>query len=159
MQVLSNELKAVAVLADISEEGSSITRDQCMAVEHFHYRCARKRDTKGHTYASCEPVELSFDVRINAADQAKPFYQHLTSGDDDTVLSFLFNATFSATKRLATYEQAMAVNGFIVDVQEIYHSASPIDDSEEQIILRARMLVRSIIYVEDDNQRTLQFVE
>ena len=100
MQLLSNELKAVAVMADIAEDGNSITRDQCMTVEQFQYRCERKRDSYGHTYGANEPVELTFCVRINAADQAQPFYRQLTEEDFDT-LSFLFNATFSDTKRLS----------------------------------------------------------
>ncbi|MBO4249759.1 MAG: hypothetical protein J5884_00730 [Paludibacteraceae bacterium] len=157
MQLLSNELKAVAVMADISENGATVTRDQCMTVEHFDYRCARKRDRDGRTYASSEPVELAFSVRINGEDQAKPFYRQLCSGDEYGVLSFLFNTTFQATGRLDSYEQALAVEGFVVDVQEDFHSAQT-ETNEGQIILRARMLVRSIIYVGQNNNKILCFI-
>ena len=158
MQLLSNELKAVAVMADMSENGATVTRDQCMTVEHFNYRCARKRDRDGRTYESSEPVELTFQVRINGEDQAKPFYRQLCSGDEYGVLSFLFNTTFQSTGRLASYEQAMAVEGFVVDVQEDFHSAALAETNEGQIALRARMLVRSIIYVGQNSNKTLCFI-
>ena len=157
MQSLSNELKAVAVMVDIAEEGGSITRDQCMTVEHFQYRCERKRDKSGHTYGANQPVELRFSVRINATDQAQPFYRQLTNEEHET-LSFLFNATFSDTKRLSGYDEAMAVEGFIVDVQEDFHSAALLQSNEEQITLRARMQVHSIIYIGQDDKKTLCFI-
>ena len=157
MQLLSNELKAVAVMADIAEDGNSITRDQCMTVEQFQYRCERLRDNSGHTYGANQPVELLFSVRINSADQAQPFYQQLTDEEQDTV-SFIFNATFSDTKRLSGYDEAMAVEGFIVDVQEDFHSAALLQPDEEQITLRARMQVRSIVYTGQDDKKTLCFI-
>ena len=157
MQSLSNELKAIAVMADISESGTTVTRDQCMTVEKFQYHCERKRDSYGHTYGASDPVELTFCVRINSADQAQPFYQQLTEEEHD-VVSFLFNATFSDTKRLSGYDEAMAIEGFIVDIQEVFHSATLSAQDEEQVLLRARMLVRSIIYVAQDDKKTLCFI-
>ena len=157
MQSLSNELKAIAVMADISESGTTVTRDQCMTVEKFQYHCERKRESYGHTYGASDPVELTFCVRINSADQAQPFYQQLTEEEHD-VVSFLFNATFSDTKRLSGYDEAMAVEGFIVDIQEVFHSAALSAQDEEQVFLRARMLVRSIIYVAQDDKKTLCFI-
>lgn len=156
MQLLSKELKAVAVMADVSEQWATVIRDQCMSVDDFRYRLARKRDRKGRTYGASEPVMLSFSVRLNSADQAEPFYQHLTD-DEYGTLSFIFNATFSDTKRLEGFDEAMAVEGYIVDVQEHFHSAA-LSGGEEQIILRARMLVRSIIYLAENDNKTLCFI-
>ena len=156
MQLLSNELKAVAVITDMTEQGVSVTRDQCMTVDHFDYRCVRKRDSVGRTYGATNPVELSFSVRINTAEQAQTLYQYIAS-DEPGVLSFLFNATFSDTKRLSGYDEAMAVEGFVVDIKEDFQSAVT-EQIEEQVILRARMHVRSIIYLRQDEQKTLCFI-
>lgn len=157
MQLLSNELKAVVVMADMSESGTTVTRDQCMSVDHFLYRCERKRDSDGHTYGANEPVELSFRVRINAAEQARPLYQQLANEEFDT-LTFIFNATFSNTKRLSGYEEAMSVEGYIVDIEDDFHSAALTSQDEEQIYLRARMQVRSISYIGQDETKTLCFI-
>lgn len=158
MQLLSNELKAVAVMADLSELGMSVTRNQCMTVDSFTYRCARKRDSDGRTYGASEPATLSFCVRINAAEQAKPLYKQLTTKEHG-FLSFIFNATFSDTKRLSGYDDAMAVEGYIVDIQECFNSAA-LSGENEQILLRAHMLVRSIIYIYggQGNDKTLCFI-
>ena len=157
MQLLSNELKAVAVMTDISESDSNITRDYCMSVEHFDYHCERKRDRDGRTYGASDPVMLCFDLRLNAADQAQPFYRQMKD-DDSGIISFLFNATFSDTKRLSGYDEAMAVEGFIVDIREDFRSAA-LEQTEEQIILRARMQVRSIVYIGQNENKQLCFIQ
>lgn len=153
---LSNELKAVAVIADMSESGITITRDQCMSVEHFGYRCVCKRDMVGRTYNANEPVMLRFSVRINAAGPAHPLYQQLTSSEP-CMLSFIFNATFSVNKRLTGYFEAMVVEGFVVDVKENFSSAASFELGEQQIILTASMLVRAINYIGQNDTKTLCF--
>ena len=153
---LSNELKAVAVIADMSEPGITITRDQCMSVEHFDYHCERKRDTVGRTYNASEPVMLRFSVRINAAGSAHPLYQQLT-GTEPCMLSFIFNATFSDTKRLTEYFEAMVAEGFVVEVKEDLCRAASSEPCEQQMILSACMLVRAINYIGQNDTKTLCF--
>lgn len=154
---LSNELKAVAVMADMSESGVTITRDQCMSVEHFDYHCERKRDKTGRTYNASEPVLLCFSVRVNAVGSAHPLYEQLTRTEAGT-MSFIFNATFSGTKRLTGYFEAMVVEGYVVDVKESLSSATLSGQSEQQIILSACMLVRSINYIGQNDTKTLCFI-
>lgn len=156
MPLFSNELKALAVLTDMSEPGASATREQCMTVDHFEYCCARKRDKRGRTYGAKEPVELRFSVRINAAEQSQPFYKSLKMFAP-CILSFLFNATFSDTKRMSDYDEALAVEGYMVDIQEDYRSTAPTNPDDEQIILRACMSVRSITYIVNGEQKQLSF--
>lgn len=157
MQVLSKELKAVAVTVDMSEPNTSITRDQCMSVDNFTYRCRRRRDSKGRTYGANEPVELCFNVRLNSADLAQPLYR-LLNDNEHGIVSFVFNATFSETKRMNGYDEAMAVEGFIVDIQEEYRGAISASE-EEQIILSARMMVRAITYLAQNDNKTLRFIQ
>lgn len=153
------ELKAIVVMANLLEEGVAITRDQCMSVEHFDYRCARKRDAKGRTYRASEPAILNFSVRINSAEQAQPFYKQLTDSGR-CPLSFIFNATFANTsKRLTDYDDALVVDGYVVDVQEDFQSSPMIEQREQQILFRARMLVRSIIYKGRNDNYSLCFIQ
>lgn len=158
MQLRVNELKALVVIADLSESEKNITSEQCMSVQHFDYHCARKRDQKGRTYQAAEPTMLCFSVRINAADQAKPFYSQMMS-QDAGIVSFIFNASFNDTHRLQKYDDAMVVNGFVVDVQEDFCSAAATEQNEEQIILRARMQVCSITYMGETDNKVLSFVQ
>lgn len=153
-----NELKAIVVMNNLLEASGSITRDQCMSVEHFDYHFAHKRDEKGHTYKASEPAMLNFSVRLNSVEQAKPFYKQLTVIEYGP-LSFLFNAAFSDTRHLTDYDDAMVVDGFIVDVQEDFSSTALTAQSEEQIILRARMLVRSVTYIGRNENKKLCFIQ
>ena len=159
MQLQVKELKAVAVIADLSEAGSSVTSDQCMTVEHFDYQCARKRDSRGVTYGASMPSDLHFTVRINNADQTKPVYQQLMETENNPI-TFIFNATFSDNKRLSAYDDAMVIEGFVIEVAEAFQSAALDAQKEEQILLRARMQVRSLTYIgQDNNTKQLAFVQ
>lgn len=158
MPLKMNELKAVVVMADLREEGKSITRDKCMSVEHFDYRLEHKRDYDGRTYTGNESAMLRFSVRINGAEQAKPFYEQMTS-QENIPLTFIFNAFYSDTKHLMDYDDAMVVDGYVVDIQEEFRSAILNDPNEEQIILHARVLTRSITYIGQENNKTIYIVQ
>lgn len=158
MQYRVNELKAVAVTADMLESGQNIMRSQCMTVEHFDYSGSRKRDRNGRTYEASEPAMLHFSVRVNAADQPQAFYQQLATSAHGAI-SFLFNATYSETGRLTGYDDAMVVEGFIVELHEDFHSAGNADAIEEQMILRACVQVRAITYIRSNENKTLYFVK
>lgn len=153
------ELKAIAVMADLQEQGIVITRDRCMSVEHFDYRCERKRDAKGRTYRANEPAILNFCVRINSTGQAQPFYKQLTD-NGRCPMSFIFNASFdNGSRRLTDYDDGLVVDGYVVDVEEDFQSAASTDQSEQQITLRARMLVGSITYMGRNDNYSLCFIQ
>lgn len=158
MQLQVHELKAVAVMANLVESEKSITRDQCIAVGHLDYQCVRRRDGKGHTYGSSDPSMLTFTMRINHAEQAQLFYEQLTVNEHDP-LSFIFNATFADNQQLSGYDDAMVVEGYVVEVEELFHSAAMTEGEEEQILLRVRMQVHSITYIGRDDNKTLYFVQ
>lgn len=69
-KILSNELKAVVVLEDLTENPANILKDKCLTVQKFDYDCVRKRTQKGGVYGAINPVILSFTVRVN--DQLQP---------------------------------------------------------------------------------------
>lgn len=156
---MSNELKAIVVMADLREEADSITRDRCISVEHFDYCCSRNRDEKGYTYHASIPAMLNFSVRVNAADQVKQFYKKITSNTPGAI-SFLFNASFSDAKHLTDYADAMVAEGFVIDVQEDFRSAALFGQDDQQIIARVRMQVHSITYMlSNAGTKTLAFVQ
>lgn len=149
---MSNALTAMVVMKDMtnylsSVSSSGIKKSDCRLALHFDYRCARKRDAKGHTYEASEPFMLSFSVQVTGTEQAKPFYQLLTS-DENSPLSFLFDATFP-NESLSSYGSAMVVNGYMVDVQEDFSS-----QDQTQMILHARMIVHSITYIKESDTKT-----
>ena len=159
MHLQANELKAVAVMADMTESEKNITQDKCMSVKHFDYRCSRRRDSKGRTCHANQPAWLNFSVAVNSAEQTRPFYEQMTD-QKRSPITFLFNAVFSDTKRLADYYDAMVVEGWVVDVQEQFCSvAQSANAEEEQIIVRACMQVQSILYIDKNGSKKLEFLQ
>lgn len=158
MSLKATELKAIVVMADLQEQDRAITSDQCMSVGHFDYACFRNRDGKGRTYHDSAPAMLNFVVRFNAIAKAKQFYQLIQNNDPGT-LSFLFNATFSSDRYLDDYAGAMVVKGFIVDIQEDFHSKVSSVQEDKQMIARVRMQIHSIFYKSGNTTKELSFVQ
>ena len=68
--------------------------------------------------------------------------------------SFLFNATFNASRRLSECQDAMVVTGYVVDVEETYESALSEDGEAEQMLINAKILMSNIKYL--GRERNLQ---
>lgn len=158
MQSQTYELKAVVVVGDILETGGSVTQDKCMTVQRFNYTCQRKRDDTGKAYGPMDPVFLNFTIRVNSSEQAKPFYQNMVSTTHYPV-SFLFNASFNATLRLADYADAMVVDGYVIDVKDNFNSGTPGTSETEQISLDVQVQVRSITYLGRGNNKVMTFIK
>lgn len=156
MPRLSNELKAAVLLEDIRDTGKTALQDKCITVQHFNYSSLRKRDYTGTAYGPSEPVILDFAIRVNTSAQAKPFYNYLIS-EEHFSLSFIFNAVFSHMKRLSDYDDAMVINGYIIELEEDYQG-SALGKNNEQISLNIRMLVRNITYIGKESNKTITFI-
>jgi hypothetical protein len=156
MPRLSNELKAVVVTEDILETGMSATQDKCMTVQHFSYNSRRKRDYTGAAYGLSDPVLLDFAIRVNSPAHSKPFYSHLADGHNFS-LSFVFNAVFSPLKRIADYDDAMVVNGYVVNIIEDFRASAQASD-DQQMSLYVKMLVRNITYLGKESNKTITFI-
>lgn len=144
--VLSNELKAMLVLEDISEQGVSVWHGNCFTIQHFSYECRRERDGDGFPYGATLPSTLEFTVKVSAGDSGKHFFKRM--GSDETFpYSFLFNATFSANGRLSDCEDAMVATGYLTDVEESYGAVSLSDGSQEQMLIHVKLLLSNLAYL------------
>lgn len=156
MPRLSNELKAVILTEDILEMEMNTTQDKCMTVQRFNYNSRRKRDYTGATYGLSDPVLLDFSIRVNSPAHTKPFYSHLADGNNFS-LSFIFNAVFNPLRRLTEYDDAMVVNGYVVNISEDFQG-SMLGSDDEQISLKVSILVRNITYLGKDLNKTITFI-
>lgn len=156
MPRLSNELKAVVTVEDILEMGMSTTQDKCMTVQRFNYNSQRKRDYSGAAYGLSDPVLLNFTIRVNSTAHTKPFYSHLADGDNFS-LSFIFNAVFNSMKRITEYDDAMVVNGYVVNITEEFQGTTTTSD-DKRISLYVTILVRNITYLGKESNKTITFI-
>ena len=135
--LLSNELKALLVLEDITEGGVSVWQNNCFTVQHFSYACERKRNAAGIPFGPTQPSYLYFTVRISSDESAKEFLERLASRDPYPY-SFLFNASFSDKRRLAQCEDALVARAYLTDVEESF---------EEQMLIKGKLLLCNLSYL------------
>lgn len=153
----SNELKAVVVTENFLDNPMSVMKEHCLTIQHFDYTCEHKRNASYEVYGPTEPVILKFTVRVNSPAHARVFYRNLVAnGYYD--YSFLFNATFNNNQRLASCEDGMVVNGYVVSVEENYSAGKNTNGQDEQIQLDVTLLCRSVVYLGREEQNNYKSV-
>ncbi len=143
--VFSNQLKALLVTADMTEQGVNIWQTNCFTVQHFSYFCNRARNLDGKPYGPTVPAYLDFTVRISAGDSCRIFYERLLVRTAFP-FSFLFNASFNEMRKLSACDDALVARGYLIDVQETFETLKTEDGSQEQMLLHGRLLLSNISY-------------
>ena len=147
--VFSNQIKALLITEDISEQGVSVWQSNCYTVQQFAYECCRKRNASGTPYGPTTPSYLDFSVRIASLDCGKVFFERMNASRSFPY-SFLFNASFNDVHRLSEYEDAMVATGYIINLEEAYDR--PFEDGAQgQMLLKGRLLLCNIAYLGRDN--------
>lgn len=147
----SDHLKAVLYPYNLQDVEENLEKRLCQTIQHFSYKCQRSRNDAGIPYGNTTPTELQFTVKLDTPDDCKVFYQRMQQNElfDYT---FLFNATFDQRDRLKSYDDAMIVRGFVVDVKEDYDAMVNEDGSVQQILIQVTLLLSSITYVSKDDK-------
>ena len=145
-RLYSNELKALLVVDDITEQGVSVMQENCFTVQHFSYACSRRRNQAGVPYGPTVPSYLDFTVKVTSDNNGKVFMDRMRQ-NKTFPYSFLFNARFNDMRYLSEYEDAMVATGYIVDVEESYDNTPREKGSSDQILIRARLLLSNITYL------------
>ena len=146
----SDHLKAVLYPENLMEVEENLEKRLCQTIQHFSYKCQRSRNDAGIPYGNTIPTELQFTVKLETPDDSKVFYQRMQQNElfDHT---FLFNATFDQRDRLKSYDDAMIVRGFVVDVKEDYDATVTNNGTVQQILVQVNLLLSSITYVGKEN--------
>lgn len=151
---LSNHIKALLIIDDVFEAAVPAHRSSCITLQQFDYSCGRTRDELGMPYNDTGSIVLQFTIKAADSDgNGRVFYERLRSVDSYSY-SFVFNATFDSDKRLSGYEDAMTAEGYVVEVEEIY-SSSFATGSEEQMLMKVKLIVREITYAGKNNNKKL----
>ena len=149
-RLLSNQLKALLVTEDITEQGINVLQDNGFTVQHFRYECRRNRNAAGHPYGPTLPAYLDFTVRVSSGEAGKVFFERLRA-NETFPYSFLFNANFNGMRRLSECQDAMVATGYIIDLEESYDKDPGDDGSAEQMLIHARLLLSNLAYLGREN--------
>ena len=146
--VFSNQIKALLITENISEQGVNVWQNNCYTVQHFAYECRRKRNASGTPYGPTTPSYLDFSVRIASPDSGKVFFERMHASKSFPY-SFLFNASFNDMRKLTECEDAMVATGYVINLEEAYDK--PLEDGAQgQMLLRGRLLLCNIAYLGRD---------
>ena len=152
------ELKAVLIQENLIENPLCVLKENALTVQSFLYDCTHRRNHAGEVYGAVEPVILQFCIRVNSPHHAKQFYTELIL-NNHFQFSFLFNVTWGDTNRLASYEDGLVVDGYVVHVEEEYHSSKQINGEDQQMLLSVKVLVRNVTYLGRDRNLVSHFIQ
>jgi hypothetical protein len=140
-QLLSNNLKAVLFPDTMQGDGSNVQREKCYTVQQFNYRNERSRNDVGYPYGPANPMTMSFTVRLVDPEEGMIYHKQLMD-NDPTDFTFLFNATFNDNQRLKGFDNALIVDGYVIDVEDDFSAG----DKDNQMLIRVKLFVKSITY-------------
>lgn len=154
MPKLSNHTKAALFMENIIEQ-HVLRRESATIVQRIDYTLRRPRNDFGKPYGRMSGSELIVATLIGTND-TREYYERLLSNDSQ-VFSIVFNATYDSNNFLASYDSAMVVEGYVVDIVENYDD----DEAKEgnQMSLEFAFLLTSIKYIgEEERHLRLNFV-
>ena len=154
MPKLSNHTKAALFTENIIEQ-HVLRRENATVVQRLDYTLRRPRNDFGKPYGRMSGSELIVATLIGTND-TREYYERLVSNDSE-ILSIVFDATYENNKFLTSYDRAMVVEGYVVDIVEHYDD----DEAKEgnQMSLEFSFLLTSITYIgEEERHLRLNFV-
>ena len=154
MPKLSNHTKAALFTENIIEQ-HVLRRENATVVQRLDYTLRRPRNDFGKPYGRMSGSELIVATLIGTND-TREYYERLVSNDSQ-IFSIVFNATYDNNNFLTSYDSAMVVEGYVVDIVEHYDD----DEAKEgnQMSLEFSFLLTSITYNgEEERHLRLNFV-
>ena len=154
MPKLSNHTKAALFTENIIEQ-PVLRRENATVVQRLDYTLRRPRNDFGKPYGRMSGSELIVATLIGTND-TREYYERLVSNDSQ-IFSIVFNATYDNNNFLTSYDSAMVVEGYVVDIVEHYDD----DEAKEgnQMSLEFSFLLTSITYIgEEERHLRLNFV-
>lgn len=154
MPKLSNHTKAALFTENINEQ-HVLRRENATVVQRLDYTLRRPRNDFGKPYGRMSGSELIVATLIGTND-TREYYERLVSNDSQ-IFSIVFNATYDNNNFLTSYDSAMVVEGYVVDIVEHYDD----DEAKEgnQMSLEFSFLLTSITYIgEEERHLRLNFV-
>lgn len=154
-KLVSSELKAVLVMDDFLDNPMSVLKENCLTLQHFSYESEHDRKINGTTYGQSRPTILNIVVRVTHPRHAKTFY-HEMAARGHYHFSILFNVKFGDSGRIASHENGMVADGYIVRIEEAYTTGKNPKGEDEQMLLNVKILLRSITYIgEQQNHQSV----
>ena len=113
------------------------------------------RNKSGYPFGNTTSTILDFTIRLMSPEDGKPFYQQMQQNEPE-FFTFLFNATLFNRQYVTGYEDAMVVNGYVIDVEDDFTNAPTSEGSTEQMLIHVKLLVANITYIGVNGDRYIE---
>lgn len=155
MEKLSNNVKTVLFAENFLEQ-QIVRRDKCMTVQTYNYELHRVQDARSRAYGHSQGSLLSVSLRVGTRDNLSVFHERLKL-NYPTAFTFFFDATYDKSDYLASYADALVVEGYVVDVQERYNKETS-DPNPEQFFLEFKVLLTKTTFIGQSSNLESTFV-
>ena len=147
---MTDFVKGVVILDDITENGFRVLGENQLnaLLETFEYDFEMPANGAGRTFGATEPSVLEFSIRLHSALHGQILYTSAYT-NDEMKLTFLFGHEFHSEDRtkIKSYKYGMVADGYIVHLEEEFHSGKDSQGLERQTIMHAKMLLTSIRHI------------
>ena len=146
----TNSQRVLLYLADKTESKPAINNTNGLVIQRFGYESKREHHAEvGKTYHLEDATIIHFSIRVNKPADVKPLQDHMNQPDKYTY-TFLFNPNFQSADTY-TYDDAMMVSGYIVDMEMEYVKQTTDEKIQEQILLHVKLLLNTITFFGENN--------
>lgn len=147
--LLSNNTKAVMTPQDF-EAVAIVNRRDCYVIQNYKFASSHPRDEKGRPYATTNCALMDVVISIDTFRTIQTFYQKLNSNEAFTYTIF-FNVTYDSQNAIESYDQAIKMEGYVVDVEEDFDTEASGPDERKQMTCKVSILLSKVKYVSGNN--------
>lgn len=137
---------------------AAVMEYNCSIIQNIDYTLSRPRQEDGRPYGSTLPTILTFTVRQESAKNYVHFYDNIKS-TESRPYTFVHTPSFDSKGVLESYDLAMVVTGYVVDVVESYDTVPDDQNRSEQMLVTVKMLLDNITYLGNENHCDLSICE
>lgn len=146
-------------MGNFTEIKDTLTKASGTTVQRYVYTCEKSRNLEGQIFGFHN--EAYIEIRIkNFPDTIELGFLQQIKDTEAHTYTLLFDATFDTkTKKLHSYTDYMVLTGYPVDITEELFSSTKSSTTEEQKVLKIKILLQSIQYPTESNNLTLQLTD
>ena len=149
---MANYKRGIVIAGDICEQHHALVRGWQLGatLESFSYDYARPMNHADQSFGAHIPATLEFSFRLAEEIQAFVLWYHVND-KERTKFSFVFDPQMEDSDKggdfIVNYNDGIVADGYVVHIEEEFHSAKDSDGRECQTILHVKLLLRSVSHI------------
>lgn len=143
------------MIAQDFEAITIVKRRDCYVIQNYKYASSHPRDEQGKPYATTNCALIDVVISVDTLRTIQTFYQQLCSNEAFTYTIF-FNVTYDSQNAIESYDQAIKMEGYVVDMEENFDTEASGPEEQKQMTCKVRILLSKVKYVSGNNSLVQQ---